>query len=155
VGGGGCCWLNGGGGYRTDQPAGSLPKRLLSPLRDANQETGLLILILRVLKSRAAADVLYNVVRRTCLPSQGDYIREPCGKKEYQENGERKYSWKSGISQEIQNKCMELDKMFTNFSKVRSLNNIKPTPRRGQFPLHDSRTFKDKAMTKGQFTIPT
>jgi hypothetical protein len=57
---------------------------------------GLLILILRVLKSRAAADVLYAVVRGIYLPSQGDYIYEPCGKKEYQENEERKYSWKVG-----------------------------------------------------------
>jgi hypothetical protein len=87
--------LRGREGGPNRPPDLQLPKRLLSPLRDANQ-AGLLILILRVLKSLAAADVLRAVVRSIYPASQGDYIREPCGTEEYQANGERKHSWKVG-----------------------------------------------------------
>ena len=80
-----------GGGGRTDRPPCSFPS-VFFPHYAMQIKPALLIPILRVLKSLAAADVLHAVYPA----SRGDYTREPCGKKEYQENGERKHSWKVG-----------------------------------------------------------
>jgi hypothetical protein len=110
---------------------------------------GLLILILRVLKSHAAADVLYAVARSIYPTSQGNCIGEPCRKMGYQENEERKYSWKVGSAKKYKTNVWDyiiyISKLFTNFIKVRSLD--AKTIRRGAcFYLRDSLMFNVEAM---------